>query len=330
MLLNIICIVLLFGLLIFAHELGHFILAKINNVKVEEFSIGMGPKIISKKGKETVYSLRALPIGGYNKFLGDEGECDDPRALINKPPLRKLSVIIAGPLMNLVLAVILLATVKMVTGNYVNVINEVQKNSPASKYGIVSGDKILSINDKKINDWSDVQTAILDSKTSELDFNVSRNNEQKNLKIISEKKDGNNFVGITPKAVTPNIFSAIGTGFSDTGNIIKLTFQTLCHFSIQDVGGPVSIFKISGKVAQTGLINLVWLMSYISIQLAIFNIIPFPALDGGYIVIYLFELISRKHVDIKKVGTVNYIGFILLLALMVVVTIKDIIYPIKF
>lgn len=330
--------ILAFSVLIIVHELGHFLMAKANGVKVEEFSLGMGPKLFSIKGKETVYLIKALPIGGYVKMLGDEGESTDPRAFNFKSPLRKLSIVIAGPIMNLILGIILFAIVANARGYMSPIVDKVGENQPAAIMGIMPGDKIVKANKTKVTTWDDFVTAVYTSKGSPLDITLIRNTETKTLKVtpVMDEKEKRYIIGIYPTVIqNPSVGECVKYSVSQTQSLVKQTFTFFKglftgNVSKNDFGGPVTIIKFSGAAAKAGIVSLMAFSAYISIQLAIFNIIPFPALDGGYIFLFLFEIITGKKVDESKIGFVNYIGFALLMALMVVVTIKDILYPIKF
>ena len=333
----IISAIVAFSILIIVHELGHFTLCKINGVKVEEFSLGMGPKLFGIKGKETEYLIKAFPIGGYVKMLGEEEAVTDKRAFSSKTSAQKLSIIAAGPLMNLILAVLLFGIVGSM-GYPVPVVSELIKNSPAVTAGIQVGDKILKVDNKKISTWEDFQTKVYMTKGKPLNLTLLRDGRENNIKVtpIMNKEEKRFLIGISPAFLkNPTIIQSASYGFRQTGSLIKQTigfFGTLFkgQASSSDFGGPVTIIKLSGQIAKAGIIPLMTFVAYLSVQLAIFNIIPFPALDGGWIFLFLFEIITRKKVDDKKVGFINYIGFALIMTLMVLITIKDILYPIKF
>lgn len=337
MILYILMAVIAFGLLVIIHEFGHFIMAKANGVMVESFSVGMGPKLLGIKGKETEYDLRLFPIGGYVKMLGDEGKSNDERAFNNKTPGRKLSIVAAGPIMNFLLAIVLLAVVTSARGYATSVIDEVVPDKPAALAGLHKGDKILKVNDKKINIWDDFSIKMSVSKGKTVYISYLRNNEYKSIAVTPslDKKENRYIIGVSPLVIqNPNFFQSLRGGYEQTIFYLKQTFLFLGtlftgHVSMNDFGGPVSILKVSGAAAKAGIITLTFFSAYISIQLAIFNVLPFPALDGGYIFLFLFEIISGKKVSDDKIGLINSIGFTLLLILMVLVTIKDILYPIK-
>jgi regulator of sigma E protease len=335
----IIMAILAFSLLVIIHELGHFTLAKLNGVKVHEFSLGMGPKLFGIKGKETEYLIKAFPIGGYVKMEGEESGSDDPRAFNNKTPWQKLSIVSAGAIMNLILAVVLFAFVGASEGYILPIIGEVSPNSPAMNAGVQVGDKITKVNKVNIDRWDEFLNQIYTSKGESMSMTIVRNSKVKeiSLKPIKDAKENRYMVGIRVSGEEKklNFGEAVIYGFNQTISTAKQTFGFFGSLfkgqvSANDVGGPISIIRLSGKAAQAGFTKLMFLTALLSVQLGIFNIIPFPALDGGWIFILLFEIISGKKLDEKKVGAVNYIGFMILMAVMVLVVIKDIVSPIKF
>ena len=341
-LLNIIFVILAFSALVIIHEFGHFALAKLNGVKVEEFAIGMGPKLFGIKGEETLYAFRIIPIGGYVKMLGEGEEeevpIDDERSFSNKSPLRRLSIVAAGPIMNFVLAIVLFAIIGHMRGFSVPIVSEVIPSSPAIKAGIKPGDTITKVNNKKINTWEDVIGQINMSKGSPVDVQLlTKNNEQKSVSIVPIKnsKDGTYMLGICSSIVEkPNFFQSVKYGLQETSSTIKQTFQSLGMIfkgkaSKNDFGGPVTILRVTWAVSKAGLMNLVLFSAFISIQLGIFNLLPFPALDGFWIFVSLYQIITKREINKDRIGVINTIGFALLLLLMVVVTIKDVLYPIK-
>ncbi|EFG89613.1 RIP metalloprotease RseP, partial [Clostridium carboxidivorans P7] len=310
----IIAAIITFGILIIIHELGHFTLAKLNGIKVEEFAIGMGPQIFKINRKETVYSIRILPIGGYVKMLGDEGESTDPRAFNNKSPLRKLSVVLAGPVMNFILGIVLFAIIAAGKGYLSPIVDKVVPNQPAAVMGLKSGDKIVKVNGSKILTWEDFVTGVYTSAGKTMDITYVRNGETKSVKVtpVKDPKENRFIVGVYPTAVEkPTMGQSISYGFTETNSLVKQTFSFLKSafkgkVSKNDFGGPVTIIKLSGAAAKAGILALTAFGAYITVQLGIFNLLPIPALDGGYIFLFLFELITGKKVDQNKVGVINY------------------------
>ena len=330
---------LAFSVLIVGHELGHFCLAKLNGVKVEEFSIGIfGPKLLSFNGKETEYSIRAGLIGGCVRMYGEDGEegNGDSRSFSGKTPLQKLSIIAAGPLMNVVLAIILFSIVSRGLGYITTTINKVENNSPAMIAGLQQGDKILKLNNEDIGSWNEFLEKMSKVENGNESLNLEVQREEKNLSFdIKPKKQENRYIiGISPSVVKPNFIQSVKNGFTQTWDTTKQTFsffKTIFKGEMKkdDVGGPITMMRLAVKTASQGVIYLTYFMALISVQLAIFNIIPFPALDGGWIFILLIQLITGKKMSDEKIGTINYIGLIVLISLMILILLKDIISPIK-
>lgn len=328
---------LAFSILIIGHELGHFILAKLNDVKVEEFSVGMGPKLFGKKGKETEYSLRAIPFGGYIKMLGEQGEesCDS-RAFSNKKPFQRLLIVAAGPIMNFILAIILFAIIGYASGIKIPIVSKLEINTPAYTSGILTGDKIIAVDDSKVSSWDEFIGMVNEKKDNAMKITLIRKNNiiDKTIKPIKIPEENRYIIGIYPSIVKTNFSGAISYGFSETKHLTKETFKFLGGLfkhkvPLSGVGGPISVMRISTKAAQNGILTLLFISAYISVQLGIFNLLPIPALDGGWILISIIEMIIGKKLNEERVAKVTYVGFVLLMTLAILVTIKDILYPLK-
>lgn len=334
----IIMAILAFGVLIIVHELGHFTLAKLNGVRVEEFSIGMGPKIISKQGKETKYSLALFPIGGYVKMMGEEENVEDERSFSAKSPLIRISIIIAGVFMNYLLAIVIFTTIIYNFGYRSTTLSEVLPSSPAQEAGILPGDKILKVNGLTAFSFDNISAGIALSYGKPIDMSIERNGEKKDFTVIPRKnEEGQLLIGVSfPKIENPNMGESFKQSFRQTASLVSQTFKGLQMIFTgkanlkTDVGGPITIIKMSAATAQSGIWDLVYFVGFLSVNLAVFNLLPFPALDGGWCVILLIELITRRKVPDKIVGVLNYVGFAALIGLMILVTIKDILFPIKF
>ena len=339
---SIIIALLLLGVLVLGHEFGHFIIAKANGVKIEEFAIGMGPQLFKIKGKETAYSLRLLPIGGYVKMLGEyEGSEEDvseeekDRAYTNKHPLQKISIVLAGPIMNFIMAFILFFGINMFRGYTTTTLREIVDNSPAQLAGIEVGDKIVNINGKKVLNWSDFIFKLQTSENREnINLTVLRNNQELNLNIKPRIENNSMIIGIKPEFIeNPSFIQGLKMGFTQTFIEIRQIFWSLGQLitgkaSFKDLGGPISIFRASGKAAQSGVASLLNFTAFLSVNLGVFNLIPFPALDGGAFIVNLIELISKKRIKQEILAKINFVGFAALILLMIVITVKDIFFPI--
>lgn len=334
----IIMAILAFGVLIIVHELGHFTLAKLNGVRVEEFSIGMGPRIFSKQGKETRYSLSLFPIGGYVKMMGEEENVEDERSFSAKSPLRRISIIIAGVFMNYVLAIIIFTSVAYNFGYVSTTIKEVQNASPAYEAGLMEGDRIIKTGNSKVFANDDIVLDVYLSKGENLNLLVDRNGEKKEISVKPQINAENQYkIGVVFSGVeNPTFGDSVKQGLNKTASYVSQTFKSLKMLVERkldlknDVGGPVTIIKMSTKAAETGMWTLINFVGILSVNLAVFNLLPFPALDGGWCVILLIELITRRKVPDKIVGVLNYVGFAALIGLMIIVTMKDIFFPVNF
>lgn len=320
-----------FGLLITSHELGHFIVAKLSGVSVIEFAIGMGPKLLSFKKGETLYTLRLLPIGGYNKMLGEQEASNDPMAFSNKTPWKRLGIIVSGALMNFLIAIVLFFLFSYNIGIIKPIVGNVEKNYPAANAGVMVNDKIISVNDAVVKDWSYFTTFVSENKDKPIKMIVKRDstNVEINLKPVFDKVNKRYRIGIEGQNIRGDFAESAKNGIFMTGDSIKQMFQFLGRaihgkVSSSEVGGPVAIVKITGQVAQTGIWRLLYLTGFLSVNLGFINLIPFPALDGGWVVILLFEGITGKKIDPNKIGFVNFIGFAVLMVFVVLVTFKDI------
>ncbi|HBT18849.1 MAG TPA: RIP metalloprotease RseP [Clostridiaceae bacterium] len=322
-----------FGLLVLGHEFGHFILARLNGVTVEEFSVGMGPRIFQKQGKQTLYSIKALPIGGSVKMYGETAEEGGEGSFFSKSPLRKMSIIAAGPIMNIIMALGILFVIVLFNGYTSNVIAEVIPESPAAAAGIVEGDQILRVNGERAYTFQDISTYISYNGMNEVILELQTSQGRMIKKLMPMEQDGRALVGIVPKAEpSPGFFESFGAAFDQGKSLITQTIFSLKilftgRASINDFGGPVTIFRISSEVASVSLWNLASFAAFLSINLAVLNLIPFPALDGGWLLILFVELVSRKRIPDKFVGVWNTIGFMILMSFMLLITFKDIFLP---
>lgn len=338
---TIVVAIILFGVIVLAHELGHFLVAKWLNVPAEEFAIGMGPKIYQKKGKNTLFSIRALPLGGFVKFLGEDEDSDDPNALGNAKVWKRIAIIASGPLMNFILAILLLSISFSFFGTYEtsNHIMEVVEDSPASEAGLLEGDKILMANGRdidslEIEEGIEVFKEIVNENGEEgIDLIIERNDAEVNTHLLarySEERETYEIGIVFGQMKKHNIFKSLGLSIIQTGRLIILMVQMLGGLIFKGIGlnevvGPVGIVSEIGKAVRSGAQDVLSFGIIISLNLGIINLIPFPALDGGRLALLFVEGVRGKPMDPNKEGFIHFIGFILLMVLMVVVTFKDVV-----
>ena len=322
--------IFIFLLVVVIHEGGHFSVAKLVGIKVNEFAIGMGPKLFQKRKGETLYTLRALPIGGYVKMEGEDEDSDDPRGFSKVSVWSRIAVVSAGAIMNFILAIVVLSIVAFSVGTPTTTIEEVLVDSPAMENGVLPGDKIISINGEDISEWNEIVETINSSKTSEtLNINVKRDDKIFSLQIKPVLDNERVVIGIVPMS-EKKFFKSIGAGFKDTWYLLKLMFNFIAMLfqgkvSTNDLAGPIGVISEIGNQAKMGFVNLLFMLGFININLGFFNLLPIPALDGSRIVFLLIEAIRGKPIDPKKEGFIHFLGFLFLISLMLIVTYKDLI-----
>lgn len=319
---------ILFIILIFPHELGHFLVAKSVGVKVNEFAFGMGPALYKKQKGETLYSIRMVPIGGYCAMEGENEESDNDRAFNNKPGWAKIAVLIAGSAMNVAIAIIVMSIISGVNGTPTTTIDKVTENSPAYTAGVQEGDTILSIDGEDVESWGDLSYMINKSK-EEISLTVNRSDDEITLSVFPEKEDDGRYViGVTPE-LNHGVFTAIKQGGSATWNIAMSMYDSLKmmitgEVSTDQIAGPVGIVSMVSDTAQYGLIYFAYLLALMSLNLAIINMLPFPALDGGRVIFVIIRKVTGKMITDELEGRIHMIGMALLLGLLVFVTWNDI------
>lgn len=325
--------ILAFGVIVFIHELGHFLFAKKAGVRIHEFAIGMGPKIYSFKKGETMYSIRLLPLGGYVAMEGEDSDSKDPRAFGNKSILQRASILFAGPFFNIILTVIILIPVFMYIGSPSTTLRDVIDNSVAQKAGIQTGDTITEINGKHIDSWKELSKGIQESDGKELTLTIDRDGKEKDVKVTPELKDGNYLIGIYPKN-EKDILGSFENAIKTTINMIvgmvtfigQLITGNLPGGIGGSVAGPIGVISIVADATKTGIINVLYLAAVISLNLGVLNLLPIPALDGGRLFFLFIEFLrGGKKIDPEKEGMVNLIGFAALMLFMLFVTYKDIV-----
>lgn len=318
---------LVFLIVVMLHEFGHFAVAKLSGIKVNEFSIGMGPKIYQKQKGETFYTLRSLPVGGYVAMEGEEENSNDPRSFNNVSIVKRMAVVLAGAFMNFVLAFIAFTLIFSIVGYGSSEIEKVISNSPADKAGIQSGDLIIKINENKVKDIYDINSIISKNQKEEMDFQINREGNILNLKIKPEYSEENQMylIGITSK-LEHSILKSISLGADRTLEMSKMILKSIKiifsgSFKMEYLSGPVGVVQLIGSESSKGFLNFLQILGIISVNLGVFNLLPIPALDGGKFLFLLIEALRGKPIDEKIEQGLSLIGISLLFSLMIYVTI---------
>ena len=343
-LIDLILFILILGSIVFIHEFGHFMMAKLTGVYVYEFAIGMGPKLWSKKGKETEYTLRAIPIGGFCMMAGEDLEDDDlkkvpkNKRLQSKKPWQRFLIMFFGAGNNFIFAILLLFAIGLIWGgsSMEPVVTSVLKNSAAANSGIEAGDRILEINGHSISTTDDISLylAVADPEEAS-DIKVEKENDSVKTYSVQPKKkkvDGQTTyqygIGMHQE-VEHGFLAAIQFTYKKTISIFKQMAVTVGYLftggiSISQLSGPVGIFSIVGDQSSAGIMNIIYLVAFLSINVGFINLLPIPAFDGGHILFIIIEKIKGSPVNPETENKIHTIGLFLLMLLMVVITFNDI------
>ena len=318
--------VLLFVILILPHEFGHFIVAKALGVQVNEFAFGMGPAIWQKQGKETLYSIRIFPIGGYCALEGDDEDTESEKAFVKKPAWVKILVLLAGSAMNVLIAVVIMSAVMGYYGSATTTIAEITPDSPAMQAGVQVGDRLVMVGDTEISSWADVTPALKDGE--ETTVVVMRDGEKTLLHVTPEKSEDRYIIGITP-VITHSPVIALKNGCLICLDMMTSLFDALHQIftgqaGADELSGPVGMVSLVHQTSDRGAYFFLYLLSFVSLNLAVFNMLPFPALDGGRILFVILRLITGRAITDRMEAVVHTTGMILLLMLLVFVTRNDI------
>ncbi len=348
MLLNAVYFAIVLGILVFVHELGHFIVARFADVKVLTFSLGFGKKLIKFKRGETEYAVSAVPLGGYVKMLGESvddviTEEDLPRAYSSKPPLVRLAIAFSGPFFNVLFAA-LVFFVMLVTGypgpSTATKIGVVMKGEAADKAGIRSGDLVTAIDGRPISEWTQLQKIIKGSAGKQLTFDVTRDGKPIDIRVTPQYTNERNefgevtgkayLIGVAPATVTEreSVSAAVPKAGFLTYHYTRLTILGIGKLikgsiSPKNVGGPILIFQQVGKQAKEGSGHFLLFLAIISINLGVVNLLPIPILDGGHILFSLIEVVVRRKIPDRTVAIAQKIGLGILICIMVLATFND-------
>ena len=329
-LINAFKVVFLLGFLIFIHEGGHFLAARLSKVKVEEFSIGFGPKIFKKKGKETEYSLAIIPFGGYVKMTGETERSDDPHSFNNAKISRRIFIVVAGAVVNIIFGTVVYFILSMSSGY--NISTTVAKILPEAKENISQieiGDRILKINDTNIRLKSDISNALKTYKPGEnLNIILERNGEELAVEAKPTEYEENYYIlGIEVALIEGDFKDKLYYSFWETIDFLSSIGNSLIMLVTGNVGldqmaGPVGISEI--VVKSDGLYNFIYLLCLISLSLGVTNLLPIPALDGGRLVLLIIEGIRGKALKEEIELSIQSIGFTLIILFALYVTYNDI------
>ncbi len=346
---SIVSLIILLGVLIFAHEVGHFLVAKYSGVGVLKFSLGFGPRLIGKKVGETEYLISMIPLGGYVKLLGESAgeelsERDEKRSFLKQPVAKRIAIVAAGPIFNFLLAIVIFTVVYMAgVPALTTTIGGVQEDTPAFSAGIREGDVITAIDGKDITRWEEIKEIITKSNGKELNIGIERNGQIRNISLKPALLKNQNIfgeeiesymIGVSPSSQHTviqrmNPLMAFWTSLKQTWFISKLTVLSVVKIlegvvSPRTLGGPILIAQIAGAQVKEGIIPFMLFMALLSINLAILNLFPIPILDGGHLLFYLIEAITGREINIKWREMAQQIGFVILIILMIFVFIMDI------
>ncbi|MDR1574262.1 MAG: RIP metalloprotease RseP [Clostridiales Family XIII bacterium] len=324
--------IIIFCLLIFAHEFGHLTAAKAVGVRVNAFALGMGPRLLHFKRGDTEYSLRAFPIGGFCAMEGEDESSDDPRSFGCKPLPAKALVLLAGSLMNVLLAVLILSAVIFANGTPSTVISEVGAGSPAEAAGVLPGDRIVSVDGRAVTEWEDIPPAVVAAKGDRVAIVVLRDGEELRLESgFYTGDDGLQKIGVTPgterrvRSIGPALLLGCRAAWNmGTAMVQAIGMLFTGGVSVQELTGPVGIVYIVGDVAKNGMLQLAQLTALISLNLGIVNLLPIPALDGCRFLFLFIRKLTGKAMTDEMEGKVHFVGIMLLFALMIFVTFQDV------
>jgi len=346
---DILIFVVALSVLVLVHELGHFFAAKITGVRVEEFGLGLPPKIVGKKKWGTIWSLNWLPIGGFCKLFGEDVNEKDAiknkDSFVTKNPWQKGLIVLGGVLMNLVLAVVIFATVYTILGvpketDKVKIIG-IAKNSPAEIAGLKEEDWIKSVGGVEIKKASELTAEIEKFKGKEINLLIDRQGQAQDLPVQVREKapEGEGLMGLVisntemQKIKWYEFYKGIGAGFKEAyfwgkiigGGVYQMIAGLFTGNVPKDVTGPIGMYKATSSIRNSqGFLAMVHFFGVVSVNLAVVNVLPFPALDGGRIVFVVYELLTRKRANEKFEMIVNNVGMMILLGLILLVTVGDI------
>lgn len=328
--------VFVFGILIFIHEFGHFFTARKCGVEIKEFAIGMGPTVFSWKSKkyETKYALRAFPIGGFVSMLGEDEASDDVNAFCNKKVWQRMLITVAGPLMNLLLGFILMLAVVLMQGPVATTtVSRFDDGALSSNY-LQIGDEILKVEGTRVKSGNELLYEIMNNGHKPIDLLVRRNGEKiliENVVFPTFEDQGVVFGDMDFKVLPEErtFLNTISQTFTRSVSTVKMVIDSLVgllsgRFGIDAMSGPIGVAEVVGEAAKTNALSFVYIVTVLTINLGVFNLVPFPALDGGRLLFLVIEGIRRKPINKNVESYINFAGIVLLFGLMIFISFKDI------
>lgn len=335
---HILLTILMLSVLILLHELGHYTAARIFSVPINEFALGMGPKLFSWRSKKTLtlYSLRLLPIGGYVSMVGEDESSDDENGLCRKPVWQRMIITAAGAFMNLVTGLIIMAVVVvMSTGLGSTTVSGFADGALTEQSGLRIGDEIIAIGGDRVHVAGDLSYEIMHDATEPIDVTVRRDGEKVVLHDVifpSDIVEGIEFgrADFSTEREAKNFVNVVRHTFFRSISVVKMVWESLIdlltgRYGVEHVSGPVGVTSAVSDAAQNGVGSFLFLTVAIAMNLGVFNLLPLPALDGGRLLFQAIELIRRKPLKPEVEGYVHFVGIVLLMGLMVAITFKDII-----
>ncbi|MFO8112418.1 MAG: RIP metalloprotease RseP [Desulfosalsimonadaceae bacterium] len=346
---SVIGLIIVLGVLIFFHELGHFIMARAFGVGVEKFSLGFGPALVKWKKGRTEYCISAFPLGGFVKMVGEQpdaalSEEDRPYSFTHKPVSRRMIIVAAGPVFNFLLAIIIFFVLFTAAGLMFlqPEIGEVRPDSPAARAGLEAGDRIVSIGGTAIESWSEMAEAVSKSGGNPVEMQIEREGREiqatvnpvvEPMENIFGETHDRYIIGITASGSTGVIrlgpVEAVGESLRRTYMIVELTVVSVAKMvrgtvSVDNLGGPIMIAQMAGEQVEHGLINLLGFIALVSINLGILNLLPIPVLDGGHLMFFGIEAVKGSPVSLRTREVAQQVGLFILLTLIVFVFYNDI------